>query len=198
MLADSLNRYRIILASGSPRRKQLLEEMGLKFEVIITSIPEEGPPELEGRELAMHLAAEKARILKPGLKKTDIVIAADTIVWCNNMLLGKPVGTDEAAEMLRCISGRTHEVITGVCIMTSDKEILFSDSTKVTFGKLTDEEIHYYIDNYKPYDKAGAYGIQEWIGYIGCSRIEGSYFNVMGLPVQRLYRELQRLAGGER
>lgn len=198
MLADSLNRYRIILASGSPRRKQLLEEMGLKFEVIITSVPEEGPPELEGRELAMHLAAEKARILKPGLKKTDIVIAADTIVWCNDMLLGKPVGTDEAAEMLRCISDRTHEVITGVCIMTSDKEILFSDSTKVTFGKLTDEEIHYYIDNYKPYDKAGAYGIQEWIGYIGCSRIEGSYFNVMGLPVQRLYRELQRLAGGER
>lgn len=198
MLTDSLKRYRIILASGSPRRKQLLEEMGLKFEVIITSVPEEGPPELEGRELAMHLAAEKARILKPGLKKTDIVIAADTIVWCNDMLLGKPVGTDEAAEMLRCISGRTHEVITGVCIMTSDKEILFSDSTKVTFGKLTDEEIHYYIDNYKPYDKAGAYGIQEWIGYIGCSRIEGSYFNVMGLPVQRLYRELQRLAGGER
>ncbi|MBW6500007.1 MAG: Maf family nucleotide pyrophosphatase [Bacteroidales bacterium] len=196
-MADSLNRYRIILASGSPRRKQLLEDMGLKFEVIITSVPEEGPPELEGRELAMHVAAEKARILKPGLKKTDIVIAADTIVWCNDTLLGKPEGIDDAAEMLRSISGRTHEVITGVCIMTADKEILFSDSTKVTFGKLTDEEIYYYIDNYKPYDKAGAYGIQEWIGYIGCRRIEGSYFNVMGLPVQRLYRELQRLPGSE-
>lgn len=167
--------------------------MGLKFEVIITSVREEGPPELAGRDLAMHVAAEKARVLKPGLKITDIVIAADTIVWCNNMILGKPEGFDEAAEMLRCISGRTHEVITGVCIMTVDKEILFFDSTNVTFEKLTDEEIFYYIDNYKPYDKAGAYGIQEWIGYIGCSRIEGSFFNVMGLPVQRLYMELQRL-----
>jgi len=141
----------------------------------------------------MHVAAEKAHILIPRMKGNEIVIAADTIVWCDNRILVKPSGYDDAAEMLRCISGKMHEVITGVCILTLHDEITFAESTKVTFEKLTDEEIDYYIDNYKPYDKAGAYGIQEWIGYIGCSRIEGSYFNVMGLPVQRLYSELNRM-----
>lgn len=193
MIIEELNRYRIILASRSPRRQQLLKEMGIDFDVYVTDVPEYFPPGLEGEEIAIHVAGEKAGVLKPSLKNGEIIIAADTIVWCCGRTLEKPTDEEEASEMLRCISGTTHEVITGVCLLTSQKERRFADTTEVTFERLTDEEISYYIKNYRPFDKAGAYGIQEWIGYIGCSRIEGSYFNVMGLPVQRLYAELKEI-----
>jgi septum formation protein len=191
MIIDSLNKYRIILASRSPRRQQLLTELGLKFEVVIKDYTETFPGGLTGDEIARYIAHEKATQFRNELSDIEIVITADTIVWCNGKMLGKPMDYEEAAGMLREISGNTHEVITGVCLYTSFKEKTFSVSTKVTFDELSPEEIFYYVDQYKPFDKAGAYGIQEWIGIIGCSHIEGSYFNVVGLPVQRLYKELQ-------
>ncbi len=190
MAIDNLSRYRIKLASRSPRRQQLLKELGISFEVVIKDCPETYPENLKGEEIALYVACEKASLLKHELDNYDIVIAADTIVWCNNRVLGKASGYEEAASMLREISGKTHEVITGVCLLSLSKEKSFAVSTRVTFEEMSDEEIHYYIENYRPYDKAGAYGIQEWIGYIACSRIEGSYFNVMGLPVHKLYHEL--------
>jgi septum formation protein len=191
MITDSLNKYRIILASRSPRRQQLLRELGLKFEVVIKDYKETFPAGLTGDEIALYIAHEKATLFRNELSDNDIVITADTIVWCNGRMLGKPLDSEDAAGMLREISGNTHEVITGVCLYTSFKEHSFSVSTKVTFDELSSEEIFYYVDEYKPFDKAGAYGIQEWIGIIGCSHIEGSYFNVVGLPVHRLYKELQ-------
>lgn len=191
MVADNLNKYRIILASRSPRRQHLLRKLGLRFEVITRDFPEEYPENLRGPDIAMYLAKEKAKCFKDELADNEIVITADTIVWCNDRMLGKPADKKDAFEMIRALSGNTHEVISGVSILSPFKERTFFDSTKVTFEVLTDDEISYYIDEFKPYDKAGAYGIQEWIGLAACSRIEGSYFNVVGLPVQRLYRELQ-------
>jgi septum formation protein len=191
MIIDSLNNYRIILASRSPRRQQLLGELGLKFEVSVKDYEEIYPESLSGEEIARYLAHEKANLFSGGLADNEIVITADTIVWCNGKMLGKPLNSEDATRMLKEISNNTHEVITGVCIFSSLKEKIFSVSTKVTFSPLSSEEIDYYVRNYKPFDKAGAYGIQEWIGIIGCSHIEGSYFNVVGLPVQRLYKELQ-------
>jgi len=190
MIIKNLNRYSIILASQSPRRQKLLKELGLSFKVVVKDWPETWPENLDGEEIAMYVAQVKANLLKHELKDNGIVIAADTLVWCNNSVLGKPAGYEDAKAMLRAISGNTHEVITGVCLLSPVRGNTFAVSTKVTFEELSDQEIDYYIDNYKPYDKAGAYGIQEWIGYIACSHIEGSYFNVMGLPVQKLYREL--------
>ncbi len=192
MVIDDLSKYRIILASRSPRRQQLLTELGLKFEVLVREYPESYPKNLSGHEIAVFLASDKARSLKNEIKDNEIVITADTIVWCNGSVLDKPVDREDAIAILAEIGGTTHEVITGVCILSSAKEITFSDTTKVTFEKLSEDEISYYVDRFKPYDKAGAYGIQEWIGLAACSRIEGSYFNVVGLPVQRLYKELQR------
>ena len=189
--ADDLNKFRIILASGSPRRRQLLEELGLKFKVITRHYPETFPGHLREAEIAEYLAREKAGLFKKYMRVNEIIITADTIVWCNNRVLGKPSGKDEAVEMIKILSGNTHEVITGVTILSPFKEKTFSDTTKVTFDSLTLEEILFYVENFKPYDKAGAYGIQDWIGLAACSRIEGSYFNVVGLPVQKLYRELQ-------
>ena len=189
--ADDLNKFRIILASGSPRRRQLLEELGLKFKVITRHYPETFPEHLKEAEIAEYLAREKAGLFKKYMRVNEIIITADTIVWCNNRVLGKPSGKDEAVEMIKILSGNTHEVITGVTILSPFKEKTFSDTTKVTFDSLTLEEILFYVENFKPYDKAGAYGIQDWIGLAACSRIEGSYFNVVGLPVQKLYRELQ-------
>lgn len=191
MLNDLLNNYRIILASRSPRRRQLLHDMGLNFDVVIREYEESYPANLKGEEIALHLARLKSESFKKEISPNVIVITADTIVWCNNEVLGKPVDASDAKRMIRALSGNTHEVITGVTILSSVKERTFADSTKVTFDKLTELEIDYYIDNFKPYDKAGAYGIQEWIGIAGCSRIEGSYFNVVGLPVQKLYKELK-------
>jgi len=195
MIIDKLNEFKIILASRSPRRQQLLRELGLKFDVIIRDYKETYPEGLTGEEIARFVAYEKAASFKNELSEDEIVIAADTIVWCNNKVLGKPVDQQDAIRILKDISGNTHEVITGVSIRSQSKEFTFSDSTKVSFEALTDEEISYYIDMYKPYDKAGAYGIQEWIGIMACSHIDGSYFNVVGLPVQRLYKELQNFIG---
>jgi septum formation protein len=192
MIIDKLNEFKIILASRSPRRQQLMRDLGLKFDVVIKEYNEIFPEGLNGEQIAKHIAFEKAASFKDELTYNEIVIAADTIVWCNKKVLGKPLNREDAAFILKEISGNTHEVITGVSIRSMTKELTFSESTKVTFDAISEEEIYYYIDKYKPYDKAGAYGIQEWIGIAACSYIEGSYFNVVGLPVQRLYKELQR------
>lgn len=192
MIIDKLNDFKIILASRSPRRQQLLLELGLKFDVVIKEYKEIYPEGLSGEEIARYVAHEKAACFKNDLSDNEIVITADTIVWCNNKVLGKPLNHKDAERILNEISGNTHEVITGVSLLSRSKELTFSDSTKVTFEPMTSKEISYYIDKYKPYDKAGAYGIQEWIGIIACSHIDGSYFNVVGLPVQKLYKELIR------
>ncbi len=191
MLTDSLKKYRIILASRSPRRQQLLRDMGLRFEVVIRDFVEDYPENISGEKIAFYLARTKAETFKNEISDNEIVITADTIVWCNKRVLGKPADKNEAVMMIRDLSANTHEVITGVSILSAFKEKTFTESTKVTFEKLTEEEILYYVDKYEPFDKAGAYGIQEWIGLAACSRIEGSYFNVVGLPVQKLYKELK-------
>jgi septum formation protein len=191
MIIDNLNKYRIILASRSPRRQQLLRELGIKFDVVIKEYTETYPQNLVGEEIAEYVAHEKSNSFRNKISDNEIVITADTIVWCNNKVLGKPLNSDDAILILKEISGNTHEVITGVCLLSSFKEKTFSVSTKVTFDTLSAEEISYYVNKFKPYDKAGAYGIQEWIGIAACSYIEGSYFNVVGLPVQKLYKELQ-------
>jgi septum formation protein len=190
IMITALNKYRIILASRSPRRQQLLRELGLTFEVVEVDYDEAFSENLQGEEAAIYLARSKAESFRTTLSDNEIIITADTIVWCNNRALGKPVDYDDASFMIHELSGNTHEVITGVNLLSAKKEISFSESTKVTFEKLSDEEIDYYITKFKPFDKAGAYGIQEWIGIAACSKIEGSYFNVVGLPVQRLYQEL--------
>ena len=196
MILDNLNNFKIILASRSPRRQQLLRDLGLKFDVVIREYIETYPEGLNGEEIARYVAHEKAVSFRNDISDNEIVIAADTIVWCNNRVLGKPVDLEDAIHILKEISGNIHEVITGVTIFSLSKELTFSDSTKVTFEALSEEEICYYVDEFKPYDKAGAYGIQEWIGLIACSHINGSYFNVVGLPVQKLYKELQKFILG--
>jgi septum formation protein len=190
MVIDKLKKYRIILASRSPRRQQLLKDLGLNFDIVIREYAENFPEGLPGDEIARYIARKKALSFKNEISDNEIVITADTIVWCNNSVLGKPDNYEDACRILREISGNTHEVITGVSIYSNRRELTFSVSTKVTFETLTNEEIDYYVNEYSPFDKAGAYGIQEWIGLIACSNIEGSYFNVVGLPVQRLYKEL--------
>jgi len=192
MTIDDINRYRIILASRSPRRQQLLTELGLKFEIVIKDWAEDYPPTLKGEEIALFVAERKADYFRPDIKSGEIVITADTIVWCDDKVLDKPDGYQEATRILNEISGKTHEVITGVCLLALNKKRLFSSTTKVIFEKMTTGEIDYYVREFKPFDKAGAYGIQEWIGISACSRIEGSYFNVMGLPVHMVYHELKK------
>lgn len=184
--------YHIVLASRSPRRKKLLTEAGLKFDVVIKDFREDYPAGLRGNEIAEYLAKEKASTFRGNIPDNEIIITADTIVWCNNKVLDKPSDYKEAFEILSIISGNIHEVITGVSLISDRQELTFSEKTIVTFVNLTPEEIDYYIRNYQPYDKAGAYGIQEWIGIVANSCIEGSYFNVMGLPVQRLIKELRK------
>jgi len=191
MIVDSFSNCRIILASQSPRRQQLLSELGLKFDIVVREYNETYPKNLNGEQIARYISLEKARTFRDELSENEIVITADTIVWCNNHVLGKPSDYDDAVRILKEISGNTHEVITGVTLISSKKEKTFSESTKVTFEPLSEDEIKYYVDNFRPYDKAGAYGIQEWIGIAACSHIDGSYFNVVGLPVQRLYKELK-------
>ncbi|MDX9945756.1 MAG: Maf family nucleotide pyrophosphatase [Bacteroidales bacterium] len=189
---DDLNKFRIILGSRSPRRQELLRELGLEFEVVTKDWDEFYPAYLTGPEIALYVAEEKAKSFIPEIKGNEIVITADTIVWCNGEVLSKPSDREDAMRIIRKISGRTHEVITGVCLLSSVKMVSFQSSTRVTFSELSDEEIVHYISRYKPYDKAGAYGIQEWIGIAACSSIEGSYFNVVGLPVEQVYRELKK------
>jgi septum formation protein len=197
MIIERLANYRIILASQSPRRQQMLSELGLHFEVVIREYKESYPVGLDGRSVAEYISHQKALSFSGELSDNDIVITADTVVWCNNMILGKPRDYADAAFMLGKISGNAHEVITGVTLFSNARERTFSVSSKVTFDPLSSEEIDFYIGNYKPYDKAGAYGIQEWIGLIACSSIEGSYFNVVGLPVRTLYKELQEFVSDE-
>jgi septum formation protein len=192
MFIEELNKYRIILASRSPRRQQLLRELGLNFEVAIRDWPENYPSHLKAEEIALYVATGKAKTFQSEIKENEIVITADTIVWCNNKVLDKPTDKEDAIRIIREISGNSHQVITGVCLLSSTRQASFFSSTKVTFSALSDEEIEYYIRYFSPYDKAGAYGIQEWIGIAACSNIEGSYFNVMGLPVQQVYQELQK------
>lgn len=191
MIIDNLNNYRIILASRSPRRQKLLRDLGLKFDVIEKDYDETCPDNLSGEEIAVYLSELKAKSFITEIAENEIIITADTIVWCNKKVLGKPENKEEAQKMIRELSGNTHEVITSVTLLSNKKKRTFFESTKVTFEALSDTEITYYVEKFKPYDKAGAYGIQEWIGVAGCSRIEGSYFNVVGLPVQKLYKELQ-------
>jgi len=179
---------KLILGSQSPRRKDLLASLDLDFKVITKNIDETYPNGLSNKEIAEYLANIKSTVFKP--KSNEIIITADTIVCVGNEILGKPSTKTEARQMLKKLSAKAHEVITGVSIKSTNNEYTFSDTTSVHFAKLTYDEIDYYIDTYKPYDKAGSYGIQEWIGQIGITKIEGSYFNVMGLPVHRVYIEL--------
>lgn len=197
MIIEELNKYRIILASRSPRRKQLLDELGLKFDVVVKNWTEKYPEGLKGEEIAIFVAESKADHFKSEIREKEIVITADTIVWCNDKVLDKPLDDADATRILTEISGNTHEVITGVCLLSVKKKRTFFSSTKVTFERFTGDEINYYIREYKPFDKAGGYGIQEWIGVAACSRIEGSYFNVMGLPVHLIYSELQKFVSEE-
>jgi len=194
MLQNILKGYRVILASQSPRRQHLLKELKIDFEVFNNhEVDEIYPACLSKEEIPVYLAEKKAEFVMPVIPENTILITADTIVWLNGKVVNKPGNQSEAINMLHELSGSMHEVITGVCISLSNKKHSFYCSTLVWFTDLSDEEIVEYVKNYSPYDKAGAYGIQEWIGYIGIERIEGSYFNVMGLPVQRLYRELKRI-----
>lgn len=183
--------FKIILASNSPRRRELLAGLGLEFTVkVISGIDESWPRSLKGEDIPLYISREKAAPYKQLIGPDELVITADTIVYVDGEVLGKPHDKADAVRMLKLISGRWHEVITGVTLMTAAKERSFAVTTKVRFCNLTDDEINRYVESGLPMDKAGAYGIQEWIGYVGVEAIEGSYFNVVGLPVQRLYREL--------
>ena len=194
MVLTNLKKYQVILASNSPRRKELLAGLGVEYEVrTLPDIDESYPEALQGADIPLYIAKEKAdaylTILKPG----ELMITADTIVWLDGKVLGKPLDREEALQMLRDMSGRTHEVFTGVCLTTTEWQRSFTAQTEVRFSKLSEEEIAYYVDQFHPMDKAGAYGVQEWIGFIGVENISGSYYNVMGLPVQRLYKELSKV-----
>jgi septum formation protein len=186
------NNYQIILASQSPRRQQLLKELGLNFTIDVREVDEVYPMHLQREEIPVYLAQLKAKAFENNIGGNQLVITADTIVWLNNQVLGKPVDFNDAFKMLQTLSGNTHTVYTGVCLKSLTKETTFWAKTNVHFKQLSDDEITYYLNTHKPYDKAGAYGIQEWIGYIGIEHIEGSYFNVMGLPVQKLYEHLKQ------
>ena len=186
-------KLRIVLASNSPRRRELLSGLSLEYEVrVMKGIDESYPDTLSAEEIPVYISQKKAEAYS--LAEDELLITADTIVWLDGYVLGKPHDREEAVEMLRSLSGKTHQVITGVTMRSIQMTHSFHSVSDVTFARLSDEEIAYYVDNYKPFDKAGAYGIQEWIGYIGVSGLRGSYFNVMGLPIQRLYTELKNLS----
>ena len=187
-----LNDYKIILASNSPRRKELLSGLDIDYETrVIPDVDESYPNSLHIEDVAVYLAEKKASAYQQELKDKELLITADTVVLLENKILGKPANEEESATMLRVLSSKTHKVITAVCLTSTEKQVSFSDTSLVTFGKLIDAEIDYYVSKYKPFDKAGAYGVQEWIGYMAVERIEGSYYNVMGLPVFKVYKELK-------
>ncbi|MCK0125705.1 Maf-like protein [Gelidibacter sp. F2691] len=190
MLNETLKDYHIILASKSPRRQQFFKDLGVDVEIRLKPVVEEYPQRLNHFEISDYLAQLKALPYKKDLKPKDILITSDTIVWHNKKALGKPKDAAEAFDLIQSLSNATHEVITSVCFTSTTTEITVNAVTKVTFKKLSEEEIRYYINTYKPFDKAGAYGIQEWIGQIGVTKIEGSYFNVMGLPTHLVYQTL--------
>jgi septum formation protein len=190
MQFEELKKYKLLLASKSPRRHYLLKELGLDFEVRTKEVDESFPEQLKAAEIPLYLCEKKANAFDEELTDNTIVITADTIVWVNGHVLNKPQNFDDAVRMLQLLSGKMHEVYTGVCLKSKHKTTSFVALTKVYFKELSLEEIEFYIRNYNPYDKAGAYGAQEWIGYIAVDRIEGTYFNVMGLPVRELYEAL--------
>ena len=193
-MLENLKKYKVILASNSPRRKELLSGLGIDYEVrTLPDVDESYPESLQGADIPLYISKEKADAYRALLQPGELMITADTIVWLDGRVLGKPKDREDALQMLRDLSGRTHEVFTGVCITTTDWQRSFAAQTEVRFAQLTEEEITYYVDRYQPMDKAGSYGVQEWIGFIGVENISGSYFNIMGLPVQRLYRELKAI-----
>lgn len=193
MILPNLKEYKVILASNSPRRKELLAGLNLDFEVrVLADIDESYPSDLDIYDIAEYIACKKADAYKDHLANNELIITADTIVSRFDKVLGKPEDIKDAMQMLRELSDKVHEVITGVCLLSKEKKVSFSESSAVSFSSLSDEEIEYYVNKYHPLDKAGAYGIQEWIGYVGVEAINGSFYNVMGLPIQRVYRELKK------
>lgn len=191
-MLDNLKKYNIVLASKSPRRQELLKGIGIDFSILTKEVDENYPQRLPTIDVAPFLSLKKAKAFEDAeLPDNYMVITADTVVIVENEILGKPKDRDDAVRMMNLLSGKVHKVVTGVTVHTKEKTKTFSVISKVTFETLDNQEIDYYIDNFKPYDKAGAYGVQEWIGYIGVSNVEGSYYNVMGLPTQRLYKVLK-------
>ena len=191
-MLDNLKKYNIVLASKSPRRQELLKGIGIDFSIQTKEVDESYPHRLPVIDVAPFLSLKKAKAFEDAeLPDNYMVITADTVVIVDNEILGKPKDHDDAVRMMELLSGKVHKVVTGVTVHTKDKTKTFSVVSKVTFEKLDNQEVEYYIDNFKPYDKAGAYGVQEWIGYIGVSNVEGSYYNVMGLPTQKLYKVLK-------
>ena len=192
-MLENLKKYKVVLASNSPRRKELLAGLELDYQVkTLPDIDESYPQGLDGMEIPTYIARSKAEAYRKQMNDDELIITADTIVWLNGAVMGKPKDKADACHMLHTLSGKTHQVITGVCLTTVNKQITFSTVTDVTFASLTDEEIIHYVEHYLPMDKAGSYGIQEWIGFIGVECISGSYFNVVGMPIQRLYTELKK------
>lgn len=193
-MLDNLKKFNVVLASNSPRRKGLMSGLGIDYVVkTLPDVDESYPGTLRGEEIPAYISREKADAYKKLIQPDELLITADTIVWLDGEVLGKPKDKEDAVRMLRKLSGASHQVITGVCLTTKDWQKSFTATTDVTFAALADEEIDYYVGKYAPMDKAGAYGVQEWIGFIGVEAISGSYFNVMGLPIQRLYKELKQL-----
>jgi septum formation protein len=191
-MLDNLKKYNVVLASKSPRRQELLKGIGVDFTILTKEVDESFPPRLPVIDVAPFLSLKKAKAFEDAeLPDNYMVITADTVVIVENEILGKPKDRDDAVRMINMLSGKVHKVVTGVTVHTKEKTKTFSVISKVTFETLDNQEVDYYIDNFKPYDKAGAYGVQEWIGYIGVSNVEGSYYNVMGLPTQRLYKVLK-------
>src|SRR5690606_13329740 len=191
ILQEKFKNKKLILASQSPRRQELLKGLGIDFQVVQIDADENFPENLFGEEITEFISKTKSEAY-PNLKENEILITADTLVWLENEVLGKPKNKNEAFEMIRKMSGKIHEVFTSVTLKSIEKSVTFSEVTQVSFDEFTDEEIHYYIQNYKPFDKAGAYGIQDWLGYAKISKINGCYYNVMGLPLRKLYLELLR------
>lgn len=189
----SIKNYKLILASASPRRQQLMKDAGFTFEVRLKNVEEKYPQELHWENVPEYLSKVKASAFQEELKADEVLITADTVVCIHDRILGKPADRKEAISMLQELSGNRHLVVTGVSVTTRTEQLSFSSRTDVFFKRLSNEEIEFYVDTYKPFDKAGAYGIQEWIGYIGIERIEGSFYNVMGLPIQKLYETLRKL-----
>lgn len=193
-MLDNLKKFNIVLASNSPRRKELMSGLGVDYVVkTLPDVDESYPDTLQGEEIPAYISREKAEAYQSMIEPDELLITADTIVWMNGEVLGKPKDREDAIRMLHKLSGASHQVITGVCLTTKGWQNSFTVTTDVTFAVLSEEEIVYYVDKYSPMDKAGAYGVQEWIGFIGVESISGSYYNVMGLPVQKLYRELIKL-----
>lgn len=193
-MLDNLKKYQIILASNSPRRKELMSGLGVDYVVkTLPDVDESYPDSLQGGDIPEFIACKKAGAYRSILQPGELLITADTIVWMDGKVLGKPQGREGAVEMLRALSGKKHQVFTGVCLTTTEWQKSFTAASDVLFDELSDEEIAYYVDRYQPMDKAGAYGVQEWIGYIGVHSISGSFYNIMGLPIQKLYKVLKTL-----